>query len=63
MLREREDGEAAASDLRSAFEVLTTEISTPHGAWSLRWLTGALPPFSNGVEFVFFPRVSLSDSK
>ena len=38
--------------------ILTSEISTPCGAWSLRRLTGALPPFSNGVEFVFFPRVS-----
>ena len=33
--------------------LLTTEISTPRGAWSLGWLTGALPHFSNGIEFVF----------
>ena len=33
--------------------ISTTEIPTPRGAWSLRWLTVALPPFSNGVEFVF----------
>ena len=47
----------AGSDLPS--DLLTTEIPTPRGAWSLRWLTGALPPFSKGAEFVFFPRVSL----
>ena len=32
--------------------ISTTEIPTPRGAWPLRRLTVALPPFSNGVEFV-----------
>ena len=43
--------------------ILTTEIPTPCGAWSLRWPTGALNPFSNGIEFAFFLRISLQDSK
>ena len=54
MLREREDeGGRIRCPKRSRLRKYL-----PHavpGQWSLRWLTVALPPFSNGVEFVFSP--------
>ena len=46
----------AGSDLLRDLDYGTTFPAAVPGQWSLRWLTGTLPPFSNGGRVCFLPQ-------